>query len=199
MHCPLRPGHLSIHFMSHILPSQKYSDTRGERQIWVSGPLSYNKTVASSLSGTQIQPHFCNGLAQVSSLSLLNNSTNYPTLCYLVPLALSFLATLLLCNQRVSLQNAYLPMSHPAPNLRSSSGQCSLAPTSPDTCCPLSPRRLLTILQTKHTLSKTYQLSLSTMSFFYYSTYWTWLSFDCKGFPDAKWISPIFSTLNKPL
>ena len=88
-------------------------------------------------------------------ISLLNN-TNYPALCYLVPMALSFLATLDTLQPEVSSQNAYLPMSHPC--FQSKVFQWpvwSALPASPDISCPLSPHHLLTILQTKHSLPKT--------------------------------------------
>ena len=158
MHCPLRPRAF-IHPLHVPHSAQSNTQTPEEKgKIWVSGPLSYNKTRCVNLSWHSDPASLLQWPSSGVLVSLLNN-TNYPTLCYLVPLALSFLATLLLCNQRY-LRKMPICLCHtPASNLRSS------LPTSPDTRCPLSPRRLLTILQTKHTLSKTCHLSVYDVLF----------------------------------
>lgn len=198
MHCPLRPRAF-IHPLHVPHSAQSNTQTPEEKgKIWVSGPLSYNKTRCVNLSWHSDPASLLQWPSSGVLVSLLNN-TNYPTLCYLVPLALSFLATLLLCNQRY-LRKMPICLCHtPASNLRSSSGQCGLHCQPLQTHAALSAHAACSPSFRQSTRCQKHAISLSTMSFFYYSTYWTWLSFDCKGFPDAKWISPIFSHVNKPL
>ena len=165
MHCPLSPGGF-IHPLHVPHSAQSNTQTPEEKgKIWVSGPLSYNKSCCVHLSpSTQIQPHFCNGLAQVSSSPSETTLTTCPALSSPTGSLLSRHSPAL--QPEVSSQNAYLPMSHPCSQSTVFQWPVwSALPTSPDTGCPLSPRHLLTILQTKHTLSKTCHLSVHDVLF----------------------------------
>lgn len=141
----------TYHLLHVPCPAQSNSQTlkrKGKLKslgLWVSKSYWVNL-----LHTTQVQPHHCNSPSSGPHLSPTHHH-HHPNL---VLWALSLLSILLLCNQKCLFKMlTCLCQSHPF--FQSSNGQCGLYYQPLWTHFPsLSPHPLLTIPQTRHSLSE---------------------------------------------